>query len=49
VVPNPSAEVLLEVELLVPVELVALVLVLAAFASALLAAGLSVLKIVGIV
>jgi hypothetical protein len=46
-VPNPSADVLLEVELLVPVELVALVLALAAVASALFAAGVSEFKTVG--
>jgi hypothetical protein len=46
VVPNPLAELLLEVEL---VELVALALVAAAFACAVLATGLSASKTDGIV
>jgi hypothetical protein len=49
VVPNPLAELLLEVELPVPVEGVAFVLALAAFAAPLLAGGMSALKFVGIV
>jgi hypothetical protein len=47
-VPNAPAEVLLDVELLVPVELVALVFVFAAVDSALFAAGISEFNTVGI-
>jgi hypothetical protein len=47
-VPNPSAEVLLDVELLVPVEGVALVFVLAVLDSAFFAAGVSEFNTVGI-
>jgi hypothetical protein len=46
-VPKPSAEVLLDDELLVPVERVALVLVLAAVDSAFFATGVSEFNTVG--
>jgi hypothetical protein len=48
-VPSPPADVLLDEELLVPVELVALVLVFTAVNSALFAAGMSELNTDGIV
>jgi hypothetical protein len=47
-VPNELAEVLLDVELLVPVELAALVFVFAAVDSALFATGVSEFNTVGI-
>jgi hypothetical protein len=47
-VPNELAEVLLDVELLVPVEVAALVLVFAAVDSAFFAAGMSEFNTVGI-
>jgi hypothetical protein len=49
VVPSPLAELLLEVELLEPVEVAAFVFTLAALGCPLLAAGMSALKFVGIV
>jgi hypothetical protein len=48
-VPNPLAELLLEVELLEPVELVAFAFTLAVRACPLLAAGMSALNVVGII